>query len=112
MLKHYEIIVRVGDTESIEEVGIDHNRPTYPDKLYWGLLRFDKNGLFFHHPDMAKFIAMHEHDNDYRDMRDAFVIPSMSGYARALLKKKEPKDKKKAEKEDAIFWAAFKTWTE
>lgn len=112
MLQHYEIILCVDGVESVEEVGLDHNRPTYPDKLYWGLLRFDKNGLYFHHPDMAKHKAMDELDNDYRDMLDAFVIPSMSGYARALLKKKQPKDKKKAEKEDAIFWAAFKTWTE
>lgn len=112
MLQHYEIILRVNDVESVEEVGLDHNRPTYPDKLYWALIKFDKHALYFHHPDMAKYHAMTEHDNDYREMRDAFNIPSMSGYERSLLKKKQPSDKKKAEKEDAIFWAAFKTWNE
>lgn len=111
-MQHYEISLIVNGSDSVEEVGLDRNLPTYPDKLYWGLLKFDKNGLYFRYPDMAKVEAMNQLAQDYRDMLESFVIPSMNGHERSFLKKKEPKDKKKAEKEDAAFWAAFKGWNE
>jgi hypothetical protein len=114
-MQHNEVCVCVTDAgfdepEQIVTVGLNPDKPTYPDKLYWALLRFDTASLYFCYPDMAKHAAMAEQDAEYRAMRDAFAVPSMNGYERSFLKKKVPQDKNKSEAEDRIFWDCFKRW--
>lgn len=60
--------------------------------LYWALLKHDKAGLYFRHPDMAKYHAMNELGSEYRELLEIFWISSMNGAERAEIK---PKKKKK-----------------
>jgi hypothetical protein len=113
MLSANQIYVTITESDGQESVCVAEvgYRPLdLNERIQFGLYAYDKHGLYFSHPDMAKHHAMDQLDNDYRDMMEAFVIPSMSGHERALLKKKAPKDKKKAERDDAVFWAAFNSW--
>lgn len=115
MLQPNHIYIRItghNGLEVDEEVEVGYKPIVDPsdEALAMGIYKFDAHGLYFRMPDIAKGYAYKELGDAYRETLAVMQLASLSGFERGCLKKKEPQDKKRAEKEDRIFWDAFKTW--
>ncbi len=68
--------------------------PSSEGSFYWALLKYDKAGLYFRHPDMAKYHTYNELGEEYRELLELIQVASMHGQERAELKPKPEKKKK------------------
>lgn len=86
-LKFVTVSVTNPDGSTYEETYEPFNSRQRP--MHWALISYDKSGLYFRYPDMAKNHAYSEVSEEYRDNLALIQIACMKGGERAELKKKK-----------------------